>query len=232
MNLPDPTPPTAEPAPRPVPTYERSLPKFVWYRFSQFMLSVAGLLLFGVKRRGVNNVPRTGPVVLLANHQSHLDPAMIGCYCRRPLGYLARDTLFRGPLGALIRSYDAIPIDRDGSGLAGIRATLKRLKQGDAILIFPEGTRSPDGVLQPLKPGFIALVRRGEAAIVPVAIAGAHRALPRGAKFPRRVPIAIEFGEPIAAATIAALDDSTLLDMLSARLLEGIARGQQLLARD
>lgn len=194
------------------------------------MLSVAGLLLFGVKRRGVNNVPRNGPVVLLANHQSHLDPAVIGCYCRRPLGYLARDTLFQGFLGWLIRSYDAIPIDRDGSGLGGIRATLKRIKQGDAVLMFPEGMRSLDGRLQPLKPGFISLVRRGGATIVPVAIAGAHRALPRGRSFPRRVPIAIDFGEPITAATVATMDDEALLGMLATRLAEGLERGEQLIA--
>jgi 1-acyl-sn-glycerol-3-phosphate acyltransferase len=223
------SPAVSAPAP---PTYHRSLPKLLWYRLAQFGLSVAGLLLFGVKRRGVNNVPTHGPVVLLANHQSHLDPAVVGCYCRRPLGFLARDTLFTGSLGKLIRSFEAIPIDREGSGLAGIRATLKRLKQGDAILMFPEGTRSEDGQLQPLKPGFISLVRRGGAAIVPVAIAGAHRALPRGSRFPRRVPLAIDFGAPMSADTIATLDDSELLTLLSARLAEGLQRGESLIARD
>lgn len=225
----------SQPQPPPPPvvlTYRRSLPKLLWYRFAQFGLSVLGLVLFGVKRRGVNNVPTRGPVVLLANHQSHLDPAIIGCYCRRPLGYLARDTLFSGFLGSLIRSFDAIPIDRDGSGLAGIRATLKRLKSGDAILMFPEGTRSVDGKLQPLKPGFISLVRRGGATIVPVAIAGSYRALPRGARFPRRVPIAVDFGEPMGADLIATLDDAALLSTLSAQLAAGLARGETLIARD
>ena len=119
-------------------------------------------------------------MVLLATHHSYLDPLLIGCFMPRPIGYLARDTLFTGLLGPLIRSYDAIPIDREGGGLAGIRATLKRIKQGDAVLMFPEGTRSPDGKLQPLKPGFIALVRRGKASIVPLALAGTFESWPRG----------------------------------------------------
>jgi len=192
------------------------------------VLGIGARVAFGVRCRGTANIPRTGPVVLLANHQSHLDPVLIGCFCPRPLGILARESLFKGTVATLIRSFDAIPIDRDGSGLGGIRITLKRLKDGDAILIFPEGTRSHDGQLQPIKPGFTALVRRGKATIIPVAIDGAFQALPRGRAVPRRNTIAIVYGAPIDPGKVAELDDAALVAEIERRLAEGFARAGSL----
>jgi 1-acyl-sn-glycerol-3-phosphate acyltransferase len=198
--------------------YKRSLPKLLYYRAAQWALGGFSRLYFRVKVRGAEHVPATGPVVLLANHQSHLDPVIVGSFLPRPIGYLARDTLFTGALGPMIRALDAIPIDRDGSGLAGLRATLRRLKQGDAILLFPEGTRSEDGQLQPLKPGFIALVRRGHATVVPIGIAGSHEAMPRGKSLPSPKPIAMVCGKPLTPAELEKLDDDALLDLVSERL--------------
>lgn len=206
--------------------YRRSLPKLLWYRLTQWVVGGVSRVYFRVRRRGMKHMPAEGPVVLLANHQSHLDPPLIGCFMPRPLGYLARDTLFSGFLGPLIRSYDAIPIDRDGSGLAGIRATLKRIKQGDAVLMFPEGTRSEDGKLQPLKPGFIALVRRGKASIVPLGIAGTFEAYPRGKTFPAPRPVALVCGKAIPPDELAKLDDEALLDLVAERIADCYAQAR------
>lgn len=206
--------------------YRRSLPKLLWYRLTQWVVGGVSRVYFRVRRRGMKNMPAEGPVVLLANHQSHLDPLLIGCFMPRPLGYLARDTLFQGILGPMIRAYDAIPIDRDGSGLAGIRATLKRVKQGDAVLMFPEGTRSQDGKLQPLKPGFIALVRRGKASIVPLGIAGTFEAYPRGSKFPAPRPVALVCGKAIPPEELAKLDDDALLDLVAERMADCYAQAR------
>lgn len=207
--------------------YQRSLPKLLWYRLTQWVVGGLARVYFRFRRRGVGNMPATGPVVLLATHQSYLDPLLIGCFMPRPIGYLARDTLFTGILGPLIRAYDAIPIDRDGSGLAGIRATLKRIKQGDAVLLFPEGTRSEDGQLQPLKPGFIALVRRGKASILPVGIAGTFEAWPRGQKWPAPRPIAMVCGQAIPPEQLAELDDEALLALVAEKLAECFAEARQ-----
>lgn len=194
------------------PTYQRGWLKAFWYWLTSTAIWIGAKLFFRLRTKDRQNVPLEGPVVLLANHQSHLDPPLVGGATKRQLSYLARDTLFKGALGPLIRSYDAVPVDRDGSGLAGIRATLKRLKQGGAVLLFPEGTRTPDGELQPLKPGFIALVRRSRAVIVPLGFDGPHRAWPKGQKLPTLFsPIAMHYGKPISPEEVASLDDEQLL---------------------
>lgn len=211
--------PTQSNTDTPAPTYRRGPLKALWYWLSSTALWVGFTALYRLRVTGQSNVPMEGPVVLLANHTSHFDPPIIGGATRRQLSFLARDTLFVGPFGWLIRSYDAVPVDRDGASLAGIRATLKRLKQGGAVLLFPEGTRSADAVLQPLKPGFVALVRRSGACIVPVGIAGAHAAWPRGQSRPRlRGRIAVVYGEPITPGQVAAQDDSALIASCAERI--------------
>lgn len=191
---------------------------------------VVAKLLYRLRVEGSQRVPSEGPVVILANHTSHFDPPLVGGATRRQLSYLARDTLFVGPLGVLIRSYDAVPVDRTGSGIAGIKATLKRLKQGGAILLFPEGTRSPDGKLQPFKPGFVALVKRGGATIVPLGFAGPHAVWPKGTGRPKLLGrIAMHYGEPIPHAEIAELDDDQLVDRVYQRVRSSVERAEALL---
>lgn len=151
--------------------------------------------------------------MLLSNHESHLDPVIVGVMCPRQVCAMARSTLFKGMLGSLIRSYGAIPVDREGSGLGGIRATLKQLKQGHTVLLFPEGTRSANGEMGPLEPGFIALVRRSKATIVPVGIEGSYEAMPRGTALPRPRRIGISFGEPISHQEISERTDDELLEL-------------------
>src|SRR6185436_16558080 len=119
------------------------------------------------------------------------------------MNYLARDTLFNVPgLSLLIAFLDAIPIDREGGGLAGLKETLKRLKAGELVLIFPEGTRTGDGEVAPLKPGFISVARRSRVPLIPVGLEGAFQAWPRTSPFPRVGRIAIVIGEPISAEQI------------------------------
>lgn len=202
--------------PSPLPArHQRGPLKYAWYRFTQSVLRLWGRLWFGLRTKGMEHLPQTGPVVLICNHQSHLDPAMIGGFTNRPLSIMARESLFRGWFGGLIHSYDAIPVDRDGGGIRGLRETLGRLRHNAAVLVFPEGTRSPDGRLQKMKPGFLALVRRGKAALVPMGIDGAFDAMPRGVVIPRPRRIAIVYGEAIAPEEVASMDDEALLDLAS-----------------
>ncbi|MEQ8848673.1 lysophospholipid acyltransferase family protein [Botrimarina sp.] len=220
---------TGQKAGDPPPTYRRGPLKAAWYWLSSVALWTAFKLLYRLRIEGQANVPLEGPVVLLANHTSHFDPAIIGGATRRQLSALARDTLFVGPFGWLIRSYDAVPVDREGASLAGVRATLKRLKQGGAVLLFPEGTRSADGELQAFKPGFVALVRRSGATIVPVGIAGAHEAWPKHrsrARLGER--IAVVYGAPLSSEQAGDCDDSRLVELSRQRVEEALDAARRL----
>jgi 1-acyl-sn-glycerol-3-phosphate acyltransferase len=192
----------------------------LWYLFIKNSSGLMFRIFFGLRVLGAERVPRSGAALLLANHASHFDPVLVGVASPRQLRFLARDTLFFWPLGWLIDSLGAVPIRRDGSGIAGLRATLKILKAQDALLLFPEGTRSTDGQLQPLKPGFCAVARRSRAALVPVGIAGSYAALPRGRMLPRLKKIVLQFGQPITTDEIDDLDDDQLVQLISASLSE------------
>jgi len=197
----------------------RSWLKRAWYSCLQPVVQFSGILYFRLRARGVQNVPRRGGVLLVSNHLSNWDPPLVGCVCPRPMNYLARDTLFRiAPFRWLINSLDAIPLDREGLGLAGMKETMRRLKRGEIVLIFPEGTRSADGRFQKLKPGFLTLLRRTKATLVPVGIAGLYEAWPRRQKFPCPGTVNIDYGPALAADQIAALDDEQLLAEVERRM--------------
>lgn len=193
-----------------------------WYQFLRFLswLCVRPFLCFRAYR--AERIPAAGPVVLLANHASHLDPVLVGVASRRPLSFLARKTLFRGPFGLLIRSLCAIPVDREGASIAGLRGVIHRVKEGDATLVFPEGTRTHDGELGTFRPGFGILARRSRATIVPVGIDGAYRAWPRQRRLPRPARVTVHVGRPIPSTTIADLDEEALLALVRRRIYKSV----------
>jgi 1-acyl-sn-glycerol-3-phosphate acyltransferase len=168
----------------------------IW-RIIQFILQNVFAFWLKYRARGLENLP-AGPALLIANHQSFLDPLLVGLPLRRPVSYLARDSLFRVPvIGAILRATYVMPIRRDAAGSESLRLSLKRLEEGFLVGVFPEGTRTRDGRLGALKPGFVALVRRASVPVVPVAISGAFQALPRGAFFLRPRPVRVVFGRPL-----------------------------------
>jgi 1-acyl-sn-glycerol-3-phosphate acyltransferase len=143
-------------------------------------------------------VPLTGPVILAANHASFLDPPLVGSGLPRAINYLARDTLFKYPgLGATLRSVNAVPVDREGGGGAGLKAILDRLLAGGGIILFPEGTRSPDGQLRAARAGIGLTVIKSNAPVVPVRVFGTYEAWGRGKAFPRPGRVAVKYGNPM-----------------------------------
>jgi len=200
---------------------ERSILARFWYRLLQRSVQVATGILYRTRYTGKENIPASGGVLMVANHQSHLDPPLIGVGVSRRMNYLARQTLFSfAPFGWLLHSLDVIPIDRDGIGLSGIKESLRRLKRGEMVLIFPEGTRTSDGEIAPFRPGFTALAVRSGAAILPAAIEGAFRVWPRWKKFPGRGRIAVHFGKPMLPSEVAGRDDRELVAEVERRVRE------------
>ena len=158
-------------------------------------------LLYGVLYRlhleGAENVPLRGGVLYVSNHQTHFDPVLGGILVAdRPPGYLARSTLFRSRLFAmLIRMLNAIPLHRDKGGLGALRAAIDELNAGRCVLMFPEGTRTGDGALGRFQGGFALLAKKTGAPIVPIAVEGAYDVWPRHRKGPRlRGRIALKAG--------------------------------------
>ena len=156
-------------------------------------------LFFGLRSRGAEHVPATGPVLLVANHASFLDPPLVGSASPRPLSFMAKAELFRVPLfGGLIRRLNAHPLRREGGDAGALRAALRVLKGGGALLVFPEGTRGEEGILGPAKPGAGMLAVLAGATVVPVYVRGSGRAWPRGRRFPRTADVTVTFGPPLA----------------------------------
>jgi 1-acyl-sn-glycerol-3-phosphate acyltransferase len=176
------------------------------YRFLQICLRLTTPLYFRFQARGLENVPQRGPALFVVNHQSFLDPVMVAIPLARPIRFLARDTLYRGPLiRAFLNQVYAIPVNRNSASSTTIRQAASQLQQGFLVGIFPEGTRSTDGQIGPLKPGFIALVRRAEAPVIPVGLAGTGAAFPRGAWFVRPKTCRVVFGTPLQPETLSKL---------------------------
>lgn len=160
-------------------------------------------ILYRHKRIGVMNIPRTGPVLLVANHQSFFDPPAIGGGVRhRHADFLARSSLFTfKPFGWLIARLNSTPI-RQGAGDAGaMKATIEKMRQGKMMLVFPEGSRTPDGQLQEFQRGAAVLLKRAHCAVVPVGIVGAYEAWPRSRRLPRLLSkrMVVCYGKPIAS---------------------------------
>lgn len=168
------------------------------YRLGWLGFRALFAIYFRCRAAGVEHVPRTGPVILASNHLSFLDPPLVGSCLPRGINYLARDTLFRFPgIGALLRSWSAVPVDRDGGGAAGLKAILDRLLAGGAIILFPEGTRSRTGELQPARSGVGLAILKSQAPVIPVRVFGTFEAYGRHRKIPLPKPVSVVYGPPI-----------------------------------
>jgi 1-acyl-sn-glycerol-3-phosphate acyltransferase len=199
---------------------DRSQLARLWYRAVQFSVATLLSATGGLRSSGRQNIPATGGVLLVSNHLSHLDVFVLGILVPRPLNYVARSTLFLPVLGFLIRSVGGFPIQREGMGASGLKETLRRLRNGGIVTLFPEGTRSPTGELGELKTGIAVLAARAGVPIVPAAVAGTFEAWPRSRPFPWPYPIRVHYGPPIPSAEIASMSPEALVALIRSRISE------------
>ncbi|MBI3826139.1 MAG: 1-acyl-sn-glycerol-3-phosphate acyltransferase [Candidatus Rokubacteria bacterium] len=151
-------------------------------------------LYFGLELRGVSNIPVTGPVIITPNHQTYADPPLVTVPVRRPVHYMAWNELFAVPgLAWLIRRLRAFPVELESRDTRAVRAAIRLVKAGEALMIFPEGGRSPDGRVGDFKLGAFRLAVSLNAPVLPVTIAGAHDAWPHGQRLPRRGRVTITY---------------------------------------
>ncbi len=164
-----------------------------WHCFRAILL-----VYFRWKTYNYERVPLTGPVILASSHTSFLDPPLVGVAIHRTINYLARESLFRFPImGWVLRSWSCVPVNREGGGASGLRAILDRLHRGGAILLFPEGTRSPDGKLQQARAGVGLTVIKSSAPVIPVRVFGTYEAYGRHMVIPRPYRVAVKYGHPL-----------------------------------
>src|SRR5246127_1342607 len=169
------------------------------YYWAGYHLSrLAGRVFFRFRVIHRERMVQRGPVILAMNHQSYLDPLLAGTTCDRAIYFLARKTLLAAPLlGWLLPKLNVIPVNQEGVDRGAIKALIRVLKAGNGVLLFPEGSRTLDGRLQPAEPGLGLVIAKTLAPVVPMRIFGAHEAMPRGGSGLHFVPITIVIGEPI-----------------------------------
>lgn len=176
--------------------------RILWWHVLHYLCFVSIVTLYRYRAWGVTRIPASGPLLIISNHQSYLDPALIGLAShKRQFHAMARSTLFRNRFFAwLIRSLNAVPVERGESDLAAMRRCIDVLAQGHALLVFPEGTRTLDGATRKFATGTMLLIKRARPTVLPVAIDGAFDAWPKGWPAPKlHGRIGVMFGEPIEA---------------------------------
>ena len=140
----------------------------------------------------------SGPLIIAVNHSSYFDPPLAGICSRRGVFYLARKTLLKWPFfGPLFPAMNVIPVERDGNDMSALREVIKKIKEGNAVVLFPEGTRSPDGNLQKARAGIGLVIAKTGAPVMPIRIFGAYESFPKNAKGLRSSQITVVLGEPI-----------------------------------
>jgi 1-acyl-sn-glycerol-3-phosphate acyltransferase len=168
------------------------------YRIGYTLSKLGAELGFRLKIYGQENLIEEGPAILASNHASFIDPPLVGVACRKEIYYLARKSLFEKPvIGPILAQLNTVPVDRDRGDVAAVRAILQILKSGNRVVVFPEGTRSRDGNLQPAKAGLGLIIAKSLAPVVPIRIFGSYAALPRTGGIRLFSPVTLVVGKPI-----------------------------------
>jgi 1-acyl-sn-glycerol-3-phosphate acyltransferase len=212
----------------------RSAAAILWFDLGRGLVSLTLRILYRFRILDRRRLPRSGPVLVVANHASFLDPMVVGSVMKdRQFSPLARETLFQfKPFGWLLRSYGVIPINRDGADAAAMRTGISELKAGRCLALFPEGTRSREGALGEFRRGVLLLLRKAPATVVPMGIAGTHAAWPPGRSLPRwRGRIVAAVGTPIPSEELLALPPDEALGKLRSAVASEIARAEEATGR-
>lgn len=209
-----------------VPTRRR-----LWWRLLHGICYLLFLPLYRFRMRGVRNIPREGPLLVVANHQSFYDPIIVGLGIhKRPFFAMARKTLWDTKWVAwLINSLNAVPVDQEASDMKAMRKTLGVLQAGQALMLFPEGARTPDGEVHDFAPGIMLLIRRAKPRVLPVGFDGAYDVWPRGRKHPKWFGrIAVSYGEPIEVETLLEMETEEALEKLRAAVAREVEAASRL----
>jgi len=184
-----------------------SLWQIAWWYLLHFFCFVFCTVLYRYRAWGTHYIPRAGPVLFVANHESFLDPILVGMggHCRQ-FHSMARKTLWKHRvLGWLLNTLNTIPIDQNASDMTAIRRCIEAMKRGHALLVFPEGSRTIDGNFTPFAPGVLLLIKRARPAIVPVAVRGTFEVWPRAKRLPRCFGrIGVIYGKAISTEQLLA----------------------------
>ena len=231
----EPRQPDCKTAPAPV-AAEAALPSptrrnAVWLGI-QLIAQLFLVVYLRYRARNVNRIPHEGGGLILANHQSFLDPILIGLPLRRPIRYVTRDTADRDTvISWILRKTYVMPINRDRASATSIKEAVRRMQHGFLVGVFPEGTRSNDGSVGDFKPGFIALLKRGGVPVFPVGISGADQALPRGRLWLKPRAVRVVFGEPIPFEQLQELfgkgNEAELIELVHSRVVTCQAEAEE-----
>lgn len=201
----------------------RSLRRSIPWRLAQGFARILAAALFDLRVYGRENVPPRGGALIVSNHQSYLDPVLLPLRLERPLNYIARAELFRGPIrGYILRSiFNAFPVRQGAGDLRAVKETIHRLRDGHLLNLYPEGARTFDGEIGPMRPGVGLIVHRAGVPVIPAVLVGAFEAWPRQRRLLRPGPIRIRYGpalnlSSLAPEEIVAKIDVTLREMFQA----------------
>ncbi len=169
-----------------------------WYWFGYNLSKLLAKLLFRFRVVHGERIVENGGAILAMNHQSFLDPPLAGICCKRAIHFLARKSLLKWPiLGPIFPKLNVVPVDQDRADMSALKTVIKLVKAGECTVVFPEGSRTLDGQLQPAQPGLGLIIAKTLVPVVPMRIFGAYEAFPRGSTFPKPHAITVVVGEPI-----------------------------------
>lgn len=198
---------------------------YFWYTLSK----IAARFFFSFQVVHPERMIEEGPLILASNHQSYFDPPLVGICSKRGVYYLARKTLLQVPLlGKLLPHINVILVDRDGNDMSALKSVIRTVKFGNGVVLFPEGTRSVDGTLQPAKAGIGLVIAKTRAPVQPMRIFGSYEAFPKGSGHISLAPITVVVGQPIRFTdeeldpAVHGGDERALYQHLSHRVMEAI----------
>lgn len=195
----------------------------LYYRVLRYLAQIFFVFYFRGRVFGIRNVPPTGPVLLVCNHQSFLDPISSTVAIRRECSYMARDTLFvNSHFKRLIESLNAFPVKRGAADVGAVKEILRRLKNGRLVVVFPEATRTRDGEISEINPNSLLIAKRARAVIVPTVVDGAFEAWPRTAFFPRPVRMHVTYCEPISVNEVVDWPIERIAESVTRRMKDAL----------